>query len=265
MNNRTLVLLTAIVLICFTASCHLFSKPSLEEQMLRLEAFLNTAEIVAVDRELESGRTGGWDVILEKDGQRRKARFKHVHKHRPVFLADSYQYELAAYSLSKMLSLTIIPPMVPKQIDGVSGSLQIFMENCINENDFISREQNPPAPDQYKRAKAVVQIFELLVADECNDAQDTLILPETFKICRIDFSEAFKPDPALSSGCAVSSCSRTLYEALKKLKKEELAEKLGVYLNEEEREGLWLRAGQIISQLNILIKNLGEEKVLFDF
>ena len=223
MNSRIVILFTALLLAWGTTFCQQSDKPPLVKQMEQLETYLATAEFAAVDRETESGRTGGWDVILEKDGVRHRARFKHVNKHRPPdFLADSYKYELAAYVLNRILSQTIVPPMVPREIDGVSGSLQIYMENCSQESDFVRRNQDPPDPVLCRRAKAVVEIFELLTADQCHDMADTLIQADSWKICRIDFSEAFKPDPDLSTDCTISCCSRLLYGELKKLKKENL-------------------------------------------
>jgi hypothetical protein len=265
MNNKIVILFTAAALAWGTAFCQETEKPSYEKQMEQLELYLAAAEIAAVDKETESGRTGGWDVILEKDGVRHKARFKQVNKHRPIFLADSFQYELAAYALNRMLSQTIVPPMVPRQIDGVSGSLQIFMENCIQQSDFVRGNQKPPDPVIFEQAKVVIEIFELLTADECHDMEDTLIQLDSWKICRIDFSEAFKPRPSLSSDCTISSCSRSLYRALKELAREDLTAKLSDYLNADELDGLWQRAGLIIRQLDDLIKTSGEDKILFDF
>jgi len=266
MNNKIVIFFTASLLAWGMAICQQPDKPPLEKQIEHLEKYLAAARIAAVDRETESGRTGGWDVILEKDGIRHRARFKHVNKHRPPdFFADSYQYELAAYVLNRMLSQTIIPPMVPREIDGVSGSLQIYMENCSRESDVVRRNQDPPDPVLFKRAKIVIEIFELLTADQCHDMEDTLIQADSWKVCRIDFSEAFKPDPTLSADYTISGCSRLLYKELKKLKKEDLTTMLSAYLNADELDGLWQRAGLIIRVLDDLIKTNGEDNILFDF
>lgn len=265
MKNKFLIFFAAIILTCSMGISQKSGETSMEKQMDQLEDFLATAEIINVDKETESGRTGGWDVILEKDGVRRRARFKHVHKYRPHFLADSYQYEIAAYTLSRNLGLTIIPPLVPRRIDGIDGSLQIFVENCIRESDFRQRNQAPPDAERFEQAKAVVTIFELLVGDECLDDEDTLIQAESWKICRIDFSEAFDPAKSLDQQCKISGCSRHLYMKLKELTKDSLVDWLAVYLNQNEMDSLWNRRNQIIKKLDELIKTVGEEKVLFDF
>jgi hypothetical protein len=265
MKNKLVFLLASAVLVCGMTFCQNPQKPTVAEEVEKLESFLTEAEIAEVDRETESGRTGGWDVVLEQDGVRHKARFKHLDKHRPRFLPDSYQYELAAYALNRMLSQTIIPPMVPRTIDGVKGSLQIFLEACFSESDYMRRDQEPPDPLLFQRAKVLIQIFELLTADECHDQEDTLIQTENWKLCRIDFSEAFDPEPTLNPNCTISNCSRSLYKALKALTKDDLKAKLGVYLNSDELEGLWHRAGLICARLDELIRLNGEDKILFDF
>lgn len=265
MKNKFLIFSAALILACSVGICQKSGEILLESQMDQLENYLATADIVTVDKEVESGRTGGWDVVLEKDGVRRRARFKHVHKYRPHFLADSYQYEIAAYTLSRKLGLTIIPPLVSRQIDGIDGSLQIFVENCVRESDFRQRDQAPLDAERFEQSKAIVNIFEFLAGDECHDDEDTLIQSESWKICRIDFSEAFDPEKSMGPECKISGCSRHLYMRLKDLTKDSLVDWLAVYLNQNEMDSLWNRRNQIILRLDELIKTIGEEKVLFDY
>ena len=226
-----------------------------------VEEFLKTA-VVMSHRNSMAGRTEPWRLTLEKDGVTRRAIFKYIDRRRPHPLPDSYQYELAAYALSKHLGLTFVPPVVRREIEGLPGSLQAFVENAATLRDMKEQNLAPGDPAAFERDIEDLRIFEILVYDRCDNDQDTFIGRTDQKIHRVDFSEAFGPTKGLPPGCEVRRCSKELFQRLLKWDEKAVADILKPYLNKEEIEALHSRRELIIRHLKKLTQARGEAAVL---
>ncbi len=233
------------------------------QEQERMENFLMKARVIKVSKEQTAGRTAPWIVNLEDGRLKGQAIFKYVHRPRPAMLPDSYTYELAAYELSKLLGLEIIPPVVFRQLNGRRGSLQVGLTGVMTESQRRRKGLVPPDDEAFTRALAEVVVFENLVYDQCLDEDDILINKATWQVWRIDFSESFDPVPELLSGCSLTRCSRELFESLSHLDPELVTAKLKPYLNETEIEALFKRKELILEAIKKLIEEQGEEAVLF--
>lgn len=228
------------------------------------ERFLRQATVVAIDKDSEPGRTLPWLVTLEKDGVRARGQFKRIHRPRPSPMPDCFDYEISAYELSKLLGLEIVPPVVERTIEGSPGSLQLHLEDCWTEHDRVRAGAEPPDKEAFLRRTDEVRVFELLVADECGDKDDTLVHKRTWKLCRVDFSEAFAPDQAPAEDCPLERCSRSLYDRLLRTSPAALRKTLKPYLSESEINAIGERKKRIVARLQELSKTRGEKAVLFE-
>lgn len=232
-------------------------------RMEAMEKFLREARVQNIEKEKLGGRTGPWLVTLNDGGIKQRAVFRYVDRPRPHTTPDSYKYDLAAYELTKLLGVELIPPVVEREIEGRRGSLQVFLENCIREKDRKRKKLEPPNPEAFGRALEGTKVIENLTYDECQDADDLYVHLEDWRVCRVDFSEAFAPIPDLLPGCGLTVCSRKLYKALLNLDEQTLRSKLSPYLSEEEIGALLARKGLIIEKIKTLISEKGEDAVLF--
>jgi hypothetical protein len=229
-----------------------------------IEAYLSAAPVVSVEKDVEPGRTLPWRVFLDNGRVRARTLFKYVDRRTDEPLRHSYRYELAAYTLSRLIDLPIVPPVVEREVEGTAGSLQWYAENCQSERDRRRLDQNPPNLEQFLRRLDLVLIFEALANDECGDQDDTLIHKDNWKICRIDFSGGFRPTPTISSAAVIKRCSRVLYHRLENLKRPVLVNQFKRYLNDDEIDALYRRMRQIVGILKTAIRENGEAAVLFD-
>ena len=228
-----------------------------------IESFLASAAVVAVEKDIESGRTMPWRVTLDDGRMKARALFKYIDRTTTQPTRHSYRYELAAYALSRLLELEIIPPVVEREIDGQRGSLQWYAENCRSERDRERLREEPPDLPAFLDRLADVQTFEALVADECGDKDDTLIHVDNWNVCRIDFSGAFRPTPEIAPSCILRRCSRRLFGQLEALTLAGLTERFQAVLHPDEIEALFERKQQIVVIFKTLIREKGEEAVLF--
>jgi len=176
---------------------------------------------------------------------------------------ERFRLELAAYELNRLLGVEIVPPVVERKIEGRTGSLQIFLENCVSEQDRRRKKLQPPDPRAFANALDGVRVFESLVGDECSNYTDLLVLLEDWQCCRVDFSEAFAPSEELRAGCEITVCSRKLYEGLTKLADVTIEAAMKAYLSDGEIKALLIRKSLIVEKIKSLIAEKGEAAVLF--
>jgi hypothetical protein len=231
--------------------------------MEAMEKVLREAKVETINKEWLGGRTGPWLITLADGPVKTRAVFRHVDRRRPHPTPDSFKYDLAAYGLTKLLGIELIPPVVERTIQGQEGSLQLFLENCVREKDRKRKKMEPPDPAAFSKALEVTKVLENLTYDECQDTDDLYVHRENWRVCRVDFSEAFAPVPELLPGCGFSQCSRNLYEGLLNLDEDTVRLALGGYLSQEEIGSLLIRKGLIIEKIKTLISKKGEDAVLF--
>ncbi len=178
-------------------------------------------------------------------------------------MAASWRYEIAACRLADLLGLDIIPPTVERPIEGRPGALQLFVENSLSERDRERLDFRPPDETAFRQALDEIRVFEILTGDACGDKDDTLIHKPTWKVCRVDFSEAFPTDPALDGACPLERCPRRLYERMLRAARSAAESELKSYLSDSEINSLWERKKRIVARIQQLIKEKGERAVLF--
>ncbi len=228
-----------------------------------LEKVLRAGKIGKIEKGILGGRTGPWLITLDKGPVRQRAVFRHIDRPRPHPMPDSYKYDIAAYELTKLLGLELVPPVVEREVEGRPGSLQVYLENCIREKDRKRKKLEPPDPLAFSNAVAEVNVFENLTYDECQDADDLYIHTENWRVCRVDFSEAFAPFNEFLPGCEITVCSRKLYDGLVKLDEQTVRPALSRFLSDEEIGALLARKDLIVAKIKALIAEKGEQAVLF--
>ncbi|MFZ2054426.1 MAG: hypothetical protein WAU81_09530 [Candidatus Aminicenantales bacterium] len=260
-TNPILILLLFLVL---GSSLFVWSQTPAEEKDARaaLETALRECQVASISKG-ESGRTSPWVITFAAGCAIQRALFRYVDRPRPQPMADSYKYDIAAYELTKLLRVELIPPVVEREIDARQGTLQIFLENCIRERDRRRKKLEPPDAKAFGNALEELKVFANLVYDDCLNTDDLYVHMEDWRICRVDFSEAFAPMQELLPGCKLTVCSRKLYEGLLKLDEKTVESALGRYLSDEEIGALLIRKKLILEKINALIAEKGEDNVLF--
>jgi hypothetical protein len=150
-----------------------------------LEAFLRTAR-VAWTEDVGSGSTRPMQIGLADNGRRAKAVFKAID-------ADgrSYLHEVAAYRLDRLLGLGMVPPTVLREINGVPGSVQLWVDHAINETDRRSEDLEPDNPIAYAISLNSSKVFDLVIFNIDRTGSNMLITPADWRIHLIDHERAF--------------------------------------------------------------------------
>jgi len=245
-----------------------------DAEQKELEAYLKKANVGTILKGAQGGRGEGWTISLHDGKTARRGFFKYVDVRRPTNFPISYKYELAAYELTKLLKINIVPPVIEREIQESKGqkrkgqkrkgSLQIYVEGCIRESDRMLKKIDPPNLQAFADALEEINVFEILTSCDHLSPRDILIHKETWRVCRVDFAEAFDPSAELLPEAAIRRCSKRLYKGLLDLSPLDVEATLKPYLNSREIKGLLDRRNLILEKIKNLIIDKGEAAVLFD-
>jgi hypothetical protein len=243
---------------------------STDEEVL---AFLRDAAIVETKR-IPEGVTEPRVVTLEAGGVRARAAF---HKHHIVrerqrlvdgtvvrFFRDSYLNQPAAYEVARMLGLTNSPPTIVRDIDGTTGSLQLWIESSMTERR--RRDDGHEFPDSVAAYRQVydMDIFDALINNR-DRSQGNFLWDAEWRLWMIDHTRAFGGEPAVVDRRSVRRCSRPLFERLKTLDPAEVDRRLAPFMDEPERTALVKRRDDLVRMLQSKIDAEGEAEVLFAY
>lgn len=148
-----------------------------------LVEFLRTADVVD-EEPIGTGINQSVLVTLERDGVRAHTIFREVdHRERNATInrvtyqmfADSYKFEPAAYEISKLIGLPIVPPATFRDIRGRNGSLQIGLEDAIDED---GPGFQPPSPLAWSEQISDMYFFDNLIYNIDRNPDNILVTPD---------------------------------------------------------------------------------------
>jgi hypothetical protein len=205
--------------------------------------FLETAPVVFM-RPVGSGTSRPMEVWLAQNGRRCRGIFKLVDE------GDRrYEHEVAAYRLDRLLNHGMVPPTGQREVGGMPGSIQLWMENVINEEDRVSEDiqLSDPVENQHQRDHAAV--FDLLVFNVDRHGSNMFISTVDEKVWLIDHERAFKPEipSRYYLEDARSKLDEDLRELLVELDVELVREELSEFLTGEQIDALLERRDLLLA------------------
>ena len=76
---------------------------------------------------------------------------------------ESYKTEIAAYELDKLLKMDMVPPTVERQLDGIRGAAQLWVENIVGLKD-AERDQTSRQPAAWENQLVRMRMFATSLA-----------------------------------------------------------------------------------------------------
>lgn len=232
-----------------------------EEEVLE---FLREATVVSLE-DVSVGTARTKKVLLEGNGVRTHASFRHVYKHVEVGswgFVDSYQSEVAAYELSRLLGLDRVPPTVVRRVRRKRGSLQLWIEGSMTDADRRHRGLTPPDPSSFEAQLAILGVFDNLIANGDRNPGN-LVIDAAWRVWFIDHTRSFSGHRELRYPERITGCERRLWEKVRTVPASEIRARLrphtGPYLT-----ALLERRALLIEEIERQIAERGEAAVLFD-
>jgi len=267
--------------VCF--ACRLFAaapdEPTLTKEQIK--QFLLTAKVVSSHESQTGGRwqNDGGEVthtlrLTLSDGTlTHDASFQPIDEQRSVKkfdsgktefnFVDSYKYNLAAYALAELVGFdNMMPVYVERKWQGKTGSLSWWLPVKMDDAERVKQKLEPPDQNAWNNQMYKIRVFDELVYDTDVNLTNVLI-GEDWRLWRIDFTRAFRTYNELKNTKDLVRCDRQLFEKLKALNANELAEKTKQYLTKDEMKAVMARRDKIVAQFQKMISEKGEKEVLY--
>ena len=266
---RRLILAAMVFLLCrvlVVAS----DEPTLSKDQIK--EFLLTAKVVR-SQQSKKGITNPWRLTLTDGTITHDASFQSIDEHRtlaklgsgriePGFV-DSYKYNIAPYALAELLGLDdMLPVYVERKWRGDAGSLSWWLPAKMDEEQRVKQKISAPDIPAWNKQMHRVRVFDQLVYDSDPNLTNFLI-GEDWKLWRVDFTRAFRLSDDLRSSTELLRCDRQLFEKLKALNGNVLAQKTRPYLNKDEVKAVMARRDKIVMYFQKLISEKGENEALY--
>jgi len=247
--------------------------PSEIAQRQELEKFLKTAEITG-HRDIGEGVTKPIQLFLKRENIERSGAWKNPKGKQKGYL-EGWQYEIAAYQMDKLLDLNMIPPTVERKFNGKRGSLQFWVEAQFS--DLTMREQGMNIPESelshWSKMKYITRAFDSLIANE-DRTQQNIFYTKDWRMILIDHSRSFRSSKKFTKQLMYGKngikgeklfrqLPRTLVEKIKALNFDDIKKAVGPYLKKKEIKALLIRKELLLKEIEEMIKEKGEDKVLY--
>ena len=258
MLRKSLIPLWILVLVLAAfADQEVAQKPDLDSIYPTLEAkenALRNGKIIKA-KKLGTGITNPLKLTLQDGTTEFPAVFKDVDVRKTgatklatgveMDFKDSWQFDVAAYELDKLLGLNMVPATVERRFEGEMGMLQWWVPDAMTEGDRKKKGIDPPDKDAWNRYLFKVRVFDNLVYNIDRNLGNLLITPD-WKVWMIDHSRCFKNVDSLKSSTDMKRFSLSLMEALKHLDQTKVMEKCGKYLSTYEVQTMLKRRDAIV-------------------
>ena len=258
MLRKSLIPLWILVLVLAAfADQEVAQKPDLDSIYPTLEAkenALRNGKIIKA-KKLGTGITNPLKLTLQDGTTEFPAVFKDVDVRKTgatklatgveMDFKDSWQFDVAAYELDKLLGLNMVPATVERRFEGEMGMLQWWVPDAMTEGDRKKKGIDPPDKDAWNRYLFKVRVFDNLVYNIDRNLGNLLITPD-WKVWMIDHSRCFKNVDSLKSSTDMKRFSLSLMEALKHLNQTKVMEKCGKYLSTYEVQTMLKRRDAIV-------------------
>lgn len=220
------------------------------------EEFIRTAPVGRVE-EIPVGVTKPRRAFFKPVGLVASVIVKNLKPGRTLGYWESYQSEIAAYELDKLLDLGMVPVTVEKRVEGQLMSAQLWVENCVWLKTL--KGQQSPDIDGWNRQVHRQRLFDNLIANIDRNEGNLLVLrsPE-WNLVLVDHSRAFTS--TLRMPFQMTRIDRPLFERLKALDEATLNARVWPLLLDGVRS-LLKRRDQIVAHFEKLAAAKGEAAV----
>jgi hypothetical protein len=221
---------------------------------------LKTGEVVNI-QDLGTGANKPKKVTLRKQGRTVDGVWKPIKRGPREEAWESYQAEVAAYELDKMLGLRMVPPTVEREIKGVKGSLQLWVEGSRR---FHEARAEAPGGVAWDQTMSRMKTFDNLISNWARSDKDFMVDSE-WNVLLIDHSQAFLSTNALNAKPdeVPAIFDRRLMERLRSLQSDMLAMRFGRVLLDPQVRAILGRRDALLTLMEKLIAEKGETAVLF--
>ncbi len=222
------------------------------------EEFLKTADIVG-QRQMTGSEavTSPWVLMLKKGDFTHQALWKNARGRMGGYI-EGWQYEIAAYRLSRHLGINMVPPTVERRFHEDLGSCQYWIDGTMTLKSREEKKIKMPSIKvfNWNRGTYLQRFFDNLIANE-DRHQNQILITQDWRMILIDHSRSFRTSKKFTEKLIftekypegpklMSELPRAVVERLKVLTFDEVRAAVGDTLTDEEIKAVLVRRGLIL-------------------
>ena len=231
--------------------------------------FLRTARVVSSE-DFGVGITGLKRLVLERDGVRARGAFHGIDKvtensrvNGRLFRRyyDSYKNQCAAYEIARLFGIDNVPPTACRRVNGIDGSVQLWMEGTRSESDQQEESSGPAVVSDWTLQIQTMRLFDSLIYNDDRNRGNYLVDVD-WELWMIDHSRAFQMRTELRYGEEIVWCSENLWRQLQAVTDDQIRATVDSLLTSRQLSSLIERRTVLVEHIQKLIDERGEAAVL---
>jgi hypothetical protein len=277
MRRRIVIAMSLLILVSQSYVANGQFTPAEIAARQEIEELLKTAEIVS-SADIPEGVTKPIRLYLKKGDVEISGAWKNP-KGMQMGHLEGWQYEIAAYEMDKLLDLNLIPPTVEREFKGKPGSLQFWVKSEFSELDVFEKKMGIPRSKflNKENMKYITRAFDCLIAND-DRTQQNILYTKDWRVILIDHSRSFRSTRKYTKKLMYGAkglkkaggrpvlfrrLPRAFVEKVKGLTYDDIKNAVGTYLKEKEIEAVILRKELLLKEIEEMVKEQGEDKVLY--
>jgi hypothetical protein len=223
-----------------------------------LENYIKTSPIARVE-DIPLGVTRPRHGFFAPGGPIEGVAIKALRPSRDTGYFESYQSEIAAYELDKLLGMDMVPVTVEKLYEGKPASAQLWVNDTVFRKTLRDQKQEPPNPVSWVKQTNRWRVFDNLIENIDRNEGNLLVLRSPdWHLVLIDHSRAFTNQTKMIF--EMTQIDRPFYDKLKALDAKMLDVKISKLVLDGSRSIL-RRRDMIVAHFEKLAKQNGEARV----
>lgn len=217
------------------------------------EAFIRSAEVEQIV-DVPIGVTRPRRAILKPGGLVESVAWKVLPPSRQTGYWESYQNEIAAYELDKLLGLGMVPVAVEKRWKHETGAAILWLAPVRSWKDVSDK----PKPPHFDREVIRMKMFDNLICNKDRNAGN-LLVDDEWNLFLIDHSRAFINSNELP--VVMGRIDRELWDRMLALDEPTLMTVLGKWVARRDLRSMLKRRDRMAIAIAKLVKNSGEAAI----
>jgi hypothetical protein len=227
-------------------------------RVAEIEAYLKTAGVVRL-ADAPRGVTRSKRAFLEPGGPVDSFAWKPLASGTAGGFRESYQAEIAAYEINKLLQLDLVPPKVERTVDGEKGAAIMWVTPTKSFADLGGPPTPPPAMRYaWTRQLIKAKMFHNLIGDIDPNLGNWLVDP-AWNLILVDHSRALTTTSKLVH--EMDHVDAPLWDRIKALNRQTLAPATGGWLTTGEVDAILVRRDEMQKAIDRLVSKKGSAQV----